>query len=555
MGFGSFTLVRMSMHEGRDMGEMASTMPVELQQVWREAGVWVDLSLAEAMARSARERPETPLRFHGSAGSRIATLAEIQAEGLRLAGSLHALGLRQGDVLAMQLPAGIENAMLCQAAAMLGCTLLPIIHIYGPHELAYILADSGAKALIVPDRWRNIDYLDRLARLPELPALEHRIVMGGDVPAGMLALDALPAGVAPLVTVDPDAQALLLYTSGTTAAPKGVRHSSRSLLAELLAQGQGRTVDDYVLSPWPSGHIAGTLGVMGHALLGRPTILMEAWDAALAARLVEQFHVRQMSGTPFHLSGLLEAAERGGHDITSFEQFLIGATTVPPALVAQCEAAGIRCCRCYGSTELPTATQCEPGDPLEKRLNTDGRANPGVGVRIVDDAGNDLPVGVEGEVAVRGAERFLGYTDPALNAVSFLPGGWFLTGDIGKLDAEGFLAITDRKKDIIIRGGENISSREIEELLLQVPGVREAAAIGAPDSRLGERICAVVTLDPGAEVSIERIDAEFRRIGVARQKTPELLVVIEEFPRTPSGKIQKAELRRELGASGRLALP
>ena len=501
------------------MGGNDTAMPAELQQGWRAAGLWADESLGQAMARAASERPHAELRFHGQEGERVTTLGQLHAEGLKLAGRLHRLGLRPGDVLAMQVPSGIENAIITQAAAALGCTLLQIVH------------------------------------LPDLPALEHRIVLGGEAAEGLLALDSLPDGELPQVAHDPDALAVLLYTSGTTAAPKGVRHSSRSLLAELTAQGLGRTPDDWVLSPWPSGHIAGTLGVLGHALLGRPTILLEAWDPALAARLVDRFKVAQMSGTPFHLSGLMEAAERGGHDLGSFEQFLIGATTVPPALVAASEAAGIRCCRCYGSTEMPTISQCVPDDPLDKRLGTDGRPNPGVEVRIVDDAGQDLPTGAEGEVAARGSERFLGYTDPDLNAASFLPGGWFLTGDIGRIDAEGYLAITDRKKDIIIRGGENISSREVEELMLQVPGVRESAAIGAPDARLGERICAVVTLEDGAEVDVAAIDAAFRRIGVARQKTPELVIVVEEFPRTPSGKIQKAELRRELGASGRLALP
>jgi acyl-CoA synthetase (AMP-forming)/AMP-acid ligase II len=528
----------------------ASMMPVELEAGWRSLGLWQDLSLGEAMAKTAQDRPQAPLHFIGSSGERVTTLGEIHAEGLKLAGSFHALGLRPGDTIAMQMPNGLENAVLAQAVAALGCTLLPIVHIYGPHELAHILTDSAAKALIVPDRWKNIDYLERLARLPDLPALQHRIVMGGTVPEGMIGLDALPQGELPRVTADPDALALLLYTSGTTAAPKGVRHTSRSLLAELQAQRMGSPADDYGLSPWPSGHIAGTLGMMGHALLGRPMVILEAWDAALAAQLVDRFKVRQMSGTPFHLSGLMEAAARDGRDITSFTQFLIGATTVPPALVAESEAKGIRCCRCYGSTEMPTVSQCAPDDPLEKRLNTDGRPNAGVEVRIVDDAGTNLPTGTEGEVAVRGAERFIGYTDPLLDSASFLPGGWFLTGDIGKLDAQGFLAITDRKKDIIIRGGENVSSREVEELLLAVPGVREAAAIGAPDARLGERICAVVTLNGTAEVSIESIDSAFRQIGVARQKTPELLVVVDEFPRTPSGKVQKAELRRTLAEQG-----
>lgn len=534
------------------MDPSPATMPQELQESWRALGLWGDVSLAQAMALAARERPDAPLHFFGAAGERVTTLGDIHARGLELAGSFHALGLRPGDVIAMQLPNCLENAILFQAAAALGCTLLPVVHIYGPHELSHILRDSGAKALVVPDRWKTIDFLDRLARLPELPALEHRIVLGGDVPPGMVALDALPPGELPEITTEPDAVALLLYTSGTTAAPKGVMHASRTLLAELNAQRRGAPADDYGLSPWPSGHIAGTLGMMGHALLGRPMVILESWDPALAAELVERFRVRQMSGTPFHLSGLMEAAARDGRDITSFHQFVIGATTVPPALVAASEAAGIRCCRCYGSTEMPTVTQCEPDDPLDKRLTTDGRANPGAEVRIVDDAGVDVPCGSEGEVAVRGAERFVGYSDPALNAASFLPGGWFLTGDIGRVDSEGFLAITDRKKDIIIRGGENISSREVEELLLRVPGVREAAAVGIADARLGEQICAVVTVEPGSEVSLELIDATFRAIGTARQKIPVALAVVAEFPRTPTGKILKAELRQAVaeGAVG-----
>ena len=166
------------------MGGTETTMPAELLQGWRDAGLWADESLGQAMARAARERPHAELRFHGADGERVITLGELHAEGLKLAGRLHRMGLRPADVLAMQVPSGIENAILTQAAAALGCTLLQIVHIYGPHELAHILADSGAKALIVPRRWRNIDYLERLARLPELPALEHRLVLGSEAAGG-----------------------------------------------------------------------------------------------------------------------------------------------------------------------------------------------------------------------------------------------------------------------------------------------------------------------------------------------------------------------------------
>ena len=526
------------------MNSPTSAMPPDLIEHWRSLGLSSDLSLGDAMARAARTHPDAPFHLHAATGSRVVTLGEIHTEGRRLAGSIHALGLRAGDTIAMQLPNCVENAVMFHAAALLGCTLLPIVHIFGPAELLHILSDSGARVLVVPDRWRNIDYLDRLDRLPELPALKHRIVLGDTVPSGCLDWHALPPGECPEVALATDATALLLYTSGTTAAPKGVRHTSRTLLAELAAQDLGWKSAGAALVPWPSGHIAGSLAMLGHAVLARPTVVLESWDAAAAARLIEAFAVDQTSGTPFHLAGLLEAAQRDGRDLSSLKRFIIGATTVPPAVVAASEAAGIRCCRCYGSTEMPTISQCDPGDPLEKRLNTDGRLNPGCEVRIVDDAGADLSPGGEGEIVVRGAERFAGYTDPALAVTSFLAGGWFLTGDIGRIDSDGFLTITDRKKDIIIRGGENISSREVEELLLQVPGVRDAAAIGWPDERMGERVCAVLIVEPAAEVSIDLVARTFAALGVARQKTPERLEIVAELPRTPTGKVQKAELRK-----------
>jgi len=527
------------------MAVEVGAVPPDVENKWRALGLWRDVSLGAAMAETARLHPDASLYVHAASGATEAPLGEIHAAGRRLAGSLYALGLRPGDTLAMQLPNRIENAVVIQAAAALGCVALPIIHIYGPAELAHILRDSSAKALFVPDRWRNIDYLERLARLPALPALAHRIVLGGQAPPDCLAWSELPNGTLPEVTVDAGDVALLLYTSGTTAAPKGVKHSSRSLFAELEAQKHGRQGEGRWFAPWPSGHIAGTLGILGHALLGRSLVMMESWEPAAAAQLIERFSVEQTSGTPFHLAGLLEAAERDDRDLSSLRQFLIGATTVPPAVVSASENAGIRCTRCYGSTELPTLTQCAPDDALDKRLNTDGRLNPGCEVRFVDDEGLDVAPGHEGELAVRGPERFIGYTDKILNTNSLLAGGWFLTGDIGRIDPDGFVTITDRKKDIIIRGGENISSREVEDLLMTLPGVREAAAIGWPDQCLGERVCAVLIVD-GEPPALASIDAAFRDLGVARQKTPERVEIVSEFPRTLSGKVQKAELKSRL---------
>ncbi|MBN8843770.1 MAG: AMP-binding protein, partial [Sphingomonadales bacterium] len=347
-------------------------------------------------------------------------------------------------------------------------------------------------------------------------------------------------------SVGADDPAFMVYTSGTTANPKGVLHSANTLLAEVWQSYPDHDPDSRVMSPYPAGHVAGALGVLAHAAGARRTILFETFDAEAAARYVGAERISHTAGTPFHYLALLDAADALGCDMGSLRACGTGGATVPESLVARAEAAGIHMFRRYGMSEHPTVTQGADGDPLHDRMTTDGRLRPGVEVRIVDEQGNDVETGQEGEVVTRGPDMFLGYSDPAIDAAAWLPGCWFLSGDIGRLDEAGLLAITDRKKDIIIRGGENISSREVEELLLRIPGVREAAAVGYPDERLGERICAYLIVDAGLDLDLAAIDAAFRRFGAARQKTPERVVLAQDLPRTPAGKIKKAELRREL---------
>jgi acyl-CoA synthetase (AMP-forming)/AMP-acid ligase II len=202
--------------------------------------------------------------------------------------------------------------------------------------------------------------------------------------------------------------------------------------------------------------------------------------------------------------------------------------------------------RCYGSSEHPTISSGTVDDPLAKRATTDGRVLGGSEVRLVDEYGDDVPEGAEGEIASRGGELFLGYTDTSLDRESFLPGRWYRTGDIGRLDGDGYLTITDRKKDIIIRGGENISSKEVEDVLTEHPSVLDAAAVGMPDERLGERVCAIVVLGEGAALDVEDVRAHFAAAGLARQKTPERIEIVAELPRTPAGKVQKFVLREQL---------
>jgi acyl-CoA synthetase (AMP-forming)/AMP-acid ligase II len=340
---------------------------------------------------------------------------------------------------------------------------------------------------------------------------------------------------------------LLIYTSGTTADPKGVCHSSRTLLAELqtfVHMSRHRGIDEITLSPWPPGHIAGACQLLRFLVDGANMVAMDQWDAAEAALLVQQYRVTTSSGTPFHLSGLLDAAERDGRDLSSLRFYTVGAAPVPPTLIARCATRGLATFRSYGSTEHPTVSAGDPNDPLEKRLTTEGHLMPGVEIRFVDDDGSDVRPGEDGEIATRGPELFLGYFDTSINDAAFLPGGWYRTGDIGRLDEDGYLLVTDRKKDIIIRGGENISSREVEDILLSHPAIAEAAVVAAPDARLGEVVLAYVVLSPGASMSLTMVKEHFAGAGIAKQKTPERLVVLEVMPRNATGKILKHVLRR-----------
>ena len=422
--------------------------------------------------------------------------------------------------------------------------------IYGPAEVQFILRKSGARAFVCPKRWRNIDYVDRIERLDrsELDALEHVVVLDDAPPPGCLSWNQLEHEAPPRFVppdVDADDVCLLIFTSGTTAEPKGVQHTHNTLLAE-LGRGNAMTRQGVHLSAFPAGHIAGVLGLARLYLHGGTSILMDAWDADAAARLIEAHGVTNTSGTPFHLTGLLDAADASGRDLSSLQGYLTGAASVPPPLVERAHAAGVPTYRSYGSSEHPTISSGLPTDPLERRAGTDGQLLDGCEVRILDEDGEDRGRDLEGEIVCRGPELFVGYTDDALNELSFLAGGWFQTGDVGVLDADGFLRITDRKKDIIIRGGENISSKEVEDILARHPAVVEAAAVGMPDERLGERVCAYVIVRAGTEFELTDAADHFTAEGVARQKTPERLIAVDELPRTSMGKVRKVELRRRL---------
>lgn len=527
-----------------------------LTRRYHDEGIYGSHTLADAMGEGAATFPDVRMIFHSDTHPADATLAEMHRRSHALAGGLHALGLRPGDAIAIQVPNWLEGALTFQAAMILGVVIVPVIHIYGPAEVGFILEQSGARAFVCPDRWRHIDYHERLDRLDRsrLTNLEYVITLGDTPYKGALPWNDLEArgsdDFAP-PPVDADDVCLQIYTSGTTANPKGVRHTHNTLLAEV--RGSRATLDSGLVSAnlaaFPAGHIAGVLSLLRLYLFGGRTVLMDVWDPAAGAQLIEEHRLNSTSGAPVFLSTLLDAAERDGRDISSIESYMTGAAAVPPALVERADRASVPSYRCYGSSEHPTITSSLATDPLEKRALTDGCPLPNNEIRIVDDDGKDALPGTPGEVATRGPELFVGYSDEALNVSSFLPGGWFLTGDIGIIDEDGYLTITDRKKDVIIRSGENISSKEVEDVLSRHPSVDDVAVVAEPDERHGERVCAFVTLRESAELSLETVKRHFAEAGVARQKTPERLEIVDEFPRTAAGKIKKFELRDRLRAT------
>ncbi|NUY04924.1 AMP-binding protein [Paraburkholderia youngii] len=511
-----------------------------------------ELPLAALIAHAVEKHGATALHFHTQGGAYTCTTRSLLHDAKEIGRALRAIGLRRGDVIAIQLPTQRETALLYLAALEIGAVLVPIVHIYGPAEVGFILRQSRARFLCVPDFWSGTDYLERVAALGNTPDLERVIVVGDRAPSNGITFDALQRLAAtthdqrPVDLPTSEDICLLLYTSGTTASPKGVQHSHRTVGAEWqipFIDGPGP-----YMTPFPAGHIAGFNFLLRPFITGTEMVFMDRWDASLAARLVDEYRVRLSGGTPFHLQGLLEAARRDGRSLASLVSYGLGGTGVTPEHVAIADQAGFAGTRAYGLTEHSTVSVGWADSPFDIRACTDGRIQPGSQVRVVDELDSDLPTGRDGEILIKGPELFVGYTDPALNAAAFTHDGWFRTGDIGRVDESGCLTITDRKKDIVIRGGENISSLEVERVLATHPAVRDVAVVARPDARYGERVCAVVVLHEHTSLDLSAVQTHFAAAGVAKQKTPEHLCVVSELPRTASGKVKKGDLRKQLVA-------
>lgn len=534
-------------------GAMIATRDAKFRDAWRAQGLHAGRTIAQEIAIAAKRSPELALHFSLSGSVTRVTFAEIARESRIRAAGLAALGLRPGDRIAVQAPHSRENMILFAAAMHLGLVYVPVVGIYGSAELSFITRKAGIKAIAVPAQWRKMDYAGRIRNIDAGVGLDLVIELEGgsgsqDYGRECARFGDLAGEPREPADVDPNDDAIILFTSGSTGQAKGAVHSHESAMAELraaatfIAQLETKTL----LSPLPTGHVAGIMALLRPFIHSLPTIYMDHWDVDDAMCLMREHQVGWSYGTPLHLTGILDAL--ASTPLPRLKAYQIGGAGVPRPLIERAAEAGISACRGYGSTEQPTITGNVPHNPLAKRVNSDGQAMPGVMLKLVSDDGQEVPQGEPGEIVCTGPDQFIGYLDEENNRDAFDEAGWFRTGDIGVMDEDGYVAIVDRKKDIIIRAGVNIASKEVEDELLRHPRILEAAAVGVADDTYGERVGAVVMLREGT-LDLEELKHQFVAAGLAIQKTPEHLFIVDDFPRTPVGKIHKQKLREMIARS------
>ncbi len=533
-------------------------LPSGLRAQYFEQGWWTDETLDQVVGRSLDAEPTQSINVWSHDAAFHGTYAEIADEARRLASALRAAGIQPGEAVAFQLPNSREAIAAFYGLALGGYVLVPIVHIYGRKEVGFILRESGATAYISAVSFGHVNYVEIIDEEADaLPDLRVHLVAGEPSTPAVAAITRLgwssvdesqPDGA--VISVDPDDPVVIAYTSGTTSSPKGVVHTHRTLLAELIHMSTMMTPGQSNLMGSPVTHATGMLGaVLAPVQAGMPIHVIDRWDPAQVLDIVLEAGVSAGVGASFFLTSLLEHPAFTPAHAAHMGRVGLGGAPVPPSVGEAAATHDIAIIRAYGSTEHPSVTGGDWDDPAEKRHNTDGRARLGVEIRIVDDDETDLAPGTAGEILTRGPDLCAGYTDAELTAATFDADGWYRTGDMGVMDDDGYLTITDRLKDIIIRGGENISAAEVEEVIAAVPGVAEVAVVAAPDERLGEHGCAVVRLHAGAdEITLDELRDHLDAAEFARQKWPEELRIVADFPRTATGKIRKVDLRRQLEA-------
>ena len=505
----------------------------------------------ELVVRRAEASPDQPMLI--APDGETLTFGAFRDRVERVAAGLHDLGVSTGSMVSWQLPTRIDTVVLSIALSRLGAVQNPIIHLYREREVGFALRQTGASLFVLPRLWRDIDY----------PAMAERAMEGMDVrPQLLVANGALPEGdpatlpPAPAGVDATDAPIRwIYYTSGSTADPKGVQHTDQTLIAGGwgLARALQMSPDDVGSIAFPFAHIAGPDYLVTMLSFGFPAVLVEAFSAPDVLPIFRRHQATMVGGsTAFYVAYLAEQRKDPSHPILPSLRLMSGGGAAKPPEVhfeVRDEIGGRGVVHGYGMTEVPMISNGSPTDTDEQLANTDGKPVEGADVRIVTLDGRAAGPDEEGEVRVKGPMVFHGYTDPSLNADAFDADGYFRTGDLGKLRADGHLTLTGRLKDVIVRKGENISAKEIEDLLYTHPKVIEVAVIGLPDPTRGERVCAVVQLAEGERtLALEEVVDFCKTAGLMTQKIPEQVEIRTDWPRAGTGKIVKKQLRDEYSA-------
>ncbi len=526
----------------------------ERRAAYETAGLWNDDTLAGRVRYWADARPDD-VAVVDDAGPH--PYAEVAEQAARVAAFLAGRGVEAGSVVSIQLPNRVEAVVVAVAVQALGAVINPLLPNYRARELTHVVDIAAPRVIVTPAEYRGFDHrtLVEAVRADRGVDLVHVVVDdgagGGDVTFTEVLAQSpgpLPAGTAADVSE-------LIFTSGTEANPKAIMHTEQtaSFSVRVAYDDLGLGPDDVVWMPSPIGHSTGfNYGVRFALHHGLRLVLQDRWDGDDALALVRRERATYTLAATTFLQDLVGAARRAAARVDHLRCFGCGGAPVPPDLVRAAAEQGIGVRRLYGSTEVLVGTWNRPGGPAEQQATTDGPAMSHVELDVRGDDGAPLPPREPGELFVRGPNTCVGFfRDPERTAATFSPDGWVRSGDLVTVDADGYLTVVGRKKEIIIRGGMNITPREIEELLVGFPEVERAAVIGLPDPRLGERSCACVVLTRGATLDLDTTVERLRASGLAAYKLPERLIVLDALPTTASGKVQKHEIVRQLTTEAR----
>jgi acyl-CoA synthetase (AMP-forming)/AMP-acid ligase II len=536
--------------------------PEDVARYYAE-GHWQDRVLADVVRDGARLHPDR--LFLTDETSRI-TYRELLEKALRVAAGLQDLGVDRGDRVAVQLPNWAEFAVLAVALSRLGAVIVPIMPIFRAEEVRYIVGHSGAVALVGPETFNRFSHAEMYREVGEaVPTLRATVLVRSADPDALtdeVPFERLQRGDEDPQRIDErlgsaagaDDPCLIVYTSGTTARPKGCFHTFNTLHASAIAMIRRMGIDehDVFFNPSPVCHSTGFVtGMIMPLLVGGGTHFMDRWEPGEGLRRIAEHGCTATFTSTTFLTTVMQAYRPGEHDMGSMRYWVCAGAPIPGSVVQAARSLFPSCSvlSLYGRSENMTTTMCGPDDEPERSATSDGRALPGASVRVVDEHGDEAPRGESGDIAYRGPSHMLGYyDDPAETAALFTPDGYSRSGDLGVMDPAGFVRVSGRIKDIIIRGGINVSSREVEDLLVQHPAVRDVAVVAMPDARLGERSCAYVVPVPGSTPTLQELTDFLRAKEIAVQKLPERLELIEALPMTAVGKVRKNVLRDDIAA-------